>query len=660
MKQREEAEKKLQEKIRQYNHDTFKELTQNYINTMKSQLEIDSWYFTERNKIINNPNIKGDTRSQYLANLEKIYSKKSDENIWNEFKNSDMYIKLFENLDSTSKRVLTVMKERLDGMRDSLKNLSPEQVKQVTKAIEDVESKLIAKNPFAGLTKNIKEYISYMGKRKSIEEQYIRSLQKEQKLSKESTEQKRVVDNAREAWDLAVKKYGVASKEAILLSVQYKSEKEKLDVLLKELVAQKTITEEEAKQIQNGDKNANNLKERLAALNTQISEISSGWSDFSTMLENFGFEVPEEIGKVLNGFNQIDKGLQQILSGNIIGGTLTFLAGIGNTIGSIFGFGNNDKKLQKEIENQERAIRRLQNAYDDLKTAIDNAWSSQDTINATEDAINNLEKQNEAIRAMIAAESDKKDSDDDKIEEWQEQMKDNVKQIKELREQILSDMGGFGSQSNYKSAAQEFADAWVDAFNEGEDALSVLEDKFDDFFNNMLKKQLMQRAAKLYLEPIMKAFDEAVSEGSAGGNNGYDVTKEELQTINDLKDENLAAFNEYAKTLMDVLGVMPTDTSTLSDLQKGIQGLSESTGQALEGLLNSIRYYVAKQSDDISVIRSLINASVSAFGSQMGDSATLSELRTQTSVLREIRDMFSDVTKMGHPRNGRGIKVFTD
>ena len=90
MKQREEAEKKLQEKIRQYNLDTFKELTQNYSNTMKSQLEIDSWYFTERNKIINNPNIKGDTRSQYIDNLEKIYRKKSDENIWNEFKNSDM------------------------------------------------------------------------------------------------------------------------------------------------------------------------------------------------------------------------------------------------------------------------------------------------------------------------------------------------------------------------------------------------------------------------------------------------------------------------------------------------------------------------------------------------------------------------------------------
>ena len=92
-------------------------------------------------------------------------------------------------------------------------------------------------------------------------------------------------------------------------------------------------------------------------------------------------------------------------------------------------------------------------------------------------------------------------------------------------------MGGFGSQSNYKSAAQEFADAWVDAFNEGGDALDALGGKFDDFFDNLIKKQLMQRGAKRYLEPILKAFDDAVSEGSAGGNNGYDVTKEELDTI---------------------------------------------------------------------------------------------------------------------------------
>lgn len=655
-KQRLEAEKKLSEKIRQQNLNTIKELTKAYKTQLSDQLKIDRWYYEERAKILSA--IPQEMQREYLDNLDKQYAQKTDENTWKEFKESDYYIKLFESLDSSSTRMLEAMKKRLGELRSSLKNnLSPEQLKQMVDAMEKVDSELVSRNPFARLGTNIKEYIRYQRQRKKLEEDYLASVNKESALKSQSEEQQRIVIKKKEEYETVLKTYGKESDKTREVKTSYDMEKLKLDILLKELVAQGKITEKYAEQVRNGERAKKNIQQQASAINDFIGKFASSFGEVSGMLEGFGVEVPESISKAFSGMEQASGGIAKLVSGDYIGGVMSLASGIGNMVSSFLG---GDAAIQKRIEEHQRTITRLQWAYDDLKEAMDNAWSSADLILAKDGAIDSIEKQNEALRAMINAEDDKKQKDTAQIEEWAREIEENTKKIQELKEQTLSEMGGFGSQSNYKSAAQEFADAWVDAFNEGGDALDALGDKFDDFFDNMIKKQLMQRGAKRYLEPILKAFDDAVSEGSAGGNNGYDVTKEELDTIAALRDQNLMAFNEYAKTLMDVLGVVPDGNSELSALQQGIQGLTESTGQALEGLLNSIRYFVARQADDVQAIRSLLNAANSLGGSQSGDTAVLTELRTQTTVIREIRDMLSDVTKSGHPRNGRGIKVFVD
>lgn len=654
-KQRLEAEKKLSEKIRQQNLNTIKELTKAYKTQLSDQLKIDRWYYEERAKILSA--IPQEMQREYLDNLDKQYAQKTDENAWKEFKESDYYIKLFESLDSSSTRMLEAMKKRLGELRSSLKNLSPEQLKQVVDAMEKVDSELVSRNPFAKLGTNIKEYIRYQQQRKRLEEEYLASVNKESALKSQSEEQQRIVMKKKEEYETVLKTYGKESDKTREVKTSYDMEKMKLDILLKELVAQGEITKEYAEQVRNGERAKKTIQQQASAINDFIGKFASGFGEISGMLEGFGVEVPDSISKAFSGMEQASGGIAKLVSGDYIGGVMSLASGIGNMVSSFLG---GDAAIQKRIEEHQRVITRLQWAYDDLKEAMDNAWSSADLILAKDGAIDSIEKQNEALRAMINAEDDKKKKDTAQIEEWTREIEENTKKIQELKEQTLSEMGGFGSQSNYKSAAQEFADAWVDAFNEGGDALDALGGKFDDFFDNLIKKQLMQRGAKRYLEPILKAFDDAVSEGSAGGNNGYDVTKEELDTIAALRDQNLMAFNEYAKTLMDVLGVVPDGNSELSALQQGIQGLTESTGQALEGLLNSIRYFVARQADDVQAIRSLLNAANSLGGSQSGDTAVLTELRTQTTVIREIRDMLSDVTKSGHPRNGRGIKVFVD
>jgi len=112
---------------------------------------------------------------------------------------------------------------------------------------------------------------------------------------------------------------------------------------------------------------------------------------------------------------------------------------------------------------------------------------------------------------------------------------------------------------------------------------------------------------------------------------------------------------------MEVLGISPGGSSELSKLQQGIQSLTESTGQALESILNSIRFFVAQQSSDVTIIRNLLQQSSEMEISTDTNTPILNELIAQTNYLKEIRDMFRSIYKnTGHTKMGAGIKVFMD
>ena len=659
---------KLDKQIYENSVSQFKELTKAYGQQLDEQLQLDQWYVEEKkkiNEVVTDPEL----RSKYEENLKKKYDQKTDENSWKEFQNSDFYIKIFENLDSTSSRVLDAMYNQLETLRGSLKNLSPEQLKQVVSAMEKIQSERISRNPFKGLSKSIKEYVSYQEKRGKLEKEYIENLSKKKSIDESSKAQSKIVQARKEELNAAVDKYGIDSKEVLQAEMAYKIEKEKLEILLKELVAQGEITEEYAKQISAGEETEDKLKKQVSGIADKFSQLSSGWGEFESMMSNFGVKLPEEIGGALNGLSQSSGGIKKILDGDVIGGTFSVLSGIGNTIGSIFGFGNKDKKLQSEIEEHQKKIKKLQYAYEDLKDEMDSAWDTTSLVEYTNKSIDALEATNASLKAMINAEKAKKDVDWAQIEEWQRQIEENDKAIKEQQESLIEQLGGFGSESNYKSAAQAFSDAWVDAFNDGSDALEALNGKMDEYIDNLIKKQLMFRGAKKFLQPVFDTIDKYLTEESDGG---VDFTEKEMQALKEAKDKGLEQFDEYAKLMMKVMGVNPSGSSTLSKLQQGIQSITESTGQALEGILNSVRFFVQQQTGDIGVIRNVINniysymlssSGVNVAKSQeeeMNYSPIIAVIQEQTNVIKRIDDSIRSVIKLGHPQGGYGMRVFID
>lgn len=660
---------KLDKQVYQDQVEQTQELIKAYKQQLSDQLQLDKWYFEERNKLENDPNIAKDPdlKKQLQANLDAQYKKKTDENTWKDFKESDMYIAIFENLDQTSSRVLTAMRKKLNSLRGELKNLSPEQLKQIVQQMEKVDELLADRNPFKGLSNDIAEYIEFASKRARLEKDYIKSTEKESSLKDRSISQNKEVELAKQKYESAVKKHGEDSEEAEQAQDIYDIEKRKLDIILEELEAQGKISKDLAKQIRDGQAAEKMLSQKIHSIGEGFSEVANIANDMFGALNDWGLniEMGDELQEIVGGISQIGSSLSEIdltKPFSIIKGTVGVLGGIGKTLGGIFGWGTKDKKLQKQIEKHQKSIEKLRDAYNDLKEAMDDAFDISMLAKYNNEMVKSLKTQNAHLEAMIKAESSKKKKDKDKIEEYRKQIKENEKAIKEAEESLTEQLGGFGSKSNYKSAAEAFAQAWVDAFGEGSDALDALNNKFNEYIKNLIVKQATTRLVGKMVEPILKAVDEAVSEGSEGGNNGLEVTKSELQKIIDMWGQVGPVLDENLKNLMDAMGYKPGLNSNLSALQQGIQAVTENTAQALESLLNSMRYYLATQQADVRIIRDTLierlGVSVGAVLQDANNNPVLVELRLQTTLLTDIRDTLSSCVKSGHSQGNKGIKVF--
>ena len=646
---------KLNQKIEQDTTDTAQKLFKEYKQRLSDQLQLDRKYIADRIAIMKNFS-DPETQKKLLDNIDLDYKKKTGENTWKDFKNSDMYVRLFDNLDKVSSKALDAMAERLQQLRTGLRNLDPTELKTIAEQINKVNEVRNSRNPFKAFTSGLKEMIKAGKdlKKSGGVEKYVELNGLRADLTSKLQNQNAYVESLEHEYNELAKIKG--ADESVVSALKLK------------LATNKSIRDSLKSQL-------NLTDEQIAKLGTIMTEEEQAKAKFSKSVT----DITDVVSTMANSFNA----LFEALSGSDanLENTLDIVSNIGQAVGSYYS-GNyagvvsgamgaltgvaklfsNEGKIDKEIARQERAVNSLQHAYEKLKKSMDDAFDTQKLYEYNQKSVDALKKQQKAYQAMINAERGRKKPDEGKIQEWEQQIDDLNTTIKELGESMTEALGGFGSQSNYKSAAEAFSEAWVDAFNEGSDALEALNNKFDEYFNTMLTKQLMNRATSKYIQPILEAFDKAVSEGSEGGNNGLDVTKKELEGIKELKDKNLALFNEYAKNLMDVLNVKPAGSSNISALQQGIQSVTESTAQALESILNSLRFYVATQQADIRIIRDTLleklGNSLSAITQDTSSSPVLIELRLQTTILTDIRDTLASCVKGGHKQGRNGIKVF--
>lgn len=589
------------------------------------------------------------------SNIQKETQEALDKLSWNDFKSSGMYLDLFENLEQASKGAIDNMLNELEQLRSSLSDLPPDQLKDIIAQIEKLREDKIEKSGLGEWFKNIKEGIKSAKQLPELEEK-LKSARDDEKASKAQNDNlQKTRDFLAEQYDLAVKTYGVNSDEA-------KSAKNRLGIAEANLILSNEDLANKGKTTQELEKQVGLAKLQKKLAQSSIFEMLDSVSATGDAISNLHGALTDVFGELPTGLEDaftyaeglfagvgdIEKGLGEIMSGKFLSGAINTLAGLFRTVGGILGIGLKEVRLERDIEKEIASIEKLQDEYNKLEEAIDSAYSAREYDDNLESAKDKLEAQNAALRRAMAAEEDKKKSDAERIKEWEKQEIENLEKIAELEKQAIESYGGFGSTDNIKSAAEDFVSAWMDAFNETGNGLDGLSDKMDEWLNNAIQRQLLMRLSDQYITPLLEQFDAMFSETS---DQGRIMTKEEIDAWKKLYEENSKAFDEKAQAYLDALGIKPTGiTSEMSGLQKGIEGVTETTAQALEALLNSMRYYV---SDTNGILRQFYASFMSADETM---NPMLYELKQHTTLLNAIHTLLNSTTKMTN-RDGRAIKV---
>lgn len=313
----------------------------------------------------------------------------------------------------------------------------------------------------------------------------------------------------------------------------------------------------------------------------------------------------------------------------------------------IAGLFNNDDELEERIQNIQADVDALSNAFDRLQHSYDQTFwvysdeekaAHQQRLQGIEDEIAaleqqavvarqswdfiryaqltkqikelkntleeeqnngdmfdlyNLQRQNlietqKLIEQQIQAEKEKKDTDNNKIAEWEEAIKDIKTQLDDLERDMLETLAG----TDVKSAIDEFADALVDAYCQGEDAAKALGEVTKETLKNAvveaLKRQFLAKAindAVLYLGEAMQ--DNVLS----------DYEKKRFEEMVKLGADK---FNMALESVGDWIKDQTEEEEEADPLTGAVTSMSEETGGVIAGRLNA---FVINQSDQIAIMR---------------------------------------------------------
>jgi len=603
-------------------------------------------------------------KAQLREGVKRDTAEKYDKAKWEEFKNTDMYIRMFEDLDYMSTASLNRLKDKLIEVKGSLHNLSPENIKEIQSRFEEIDEVIRQRSPFKQLAKDMRAIkdleaagetrevleaqmaqaeVQMSANQQEIEflEKYIGLKQQGLSLDNLTAEERAKIaqyeeygielaevdlDIAKGMYSYYEKIFGTASGKVTLwkdLGKDLEASKTKLQTW-REVWGRVADTASEALEMMGAE--ADGIGQTFIALGSTLFDIGLATVQQAINFKAMGIAANSSLG--------------------IIGWIAIALQTVVSLMSALFKM--HDNRLENQIERELELIDELQKKYEKLEEAIENAYSMDTYDRAQYQAEKNLEAQNEALNRAMAAEEDKKKTDSDRIKEWQEQYEENLKKIAELRQNAIEAYGGFGTSDNIKSAAEDFVSAWLNAFNETGKGLDGLSEQMDEWLNNAIQRQLLMRLSDQFITPLLNQFDAMFSETSSGGRI---MTKEEIDAWKNLYEQNSKEFDEKAKAYLEALNIKPTGTeSELSGLQRGIEGVTETTAQALEALLNSIRYYV---SDTNGLIRQLYASFMSP---DEAINPMLYELKQHTTLLNAIHSLLYSTTKTTN-NNGRALKV---
>lgn len=223
----------------------------------------------------------------------------------------------------------------------------------------------------------------------------------------------------------------------------------------------------------------------------------------------------------------------------------------------------------------------------DLKYALEKESNKGDMFQLYELQKQNLKEQQRLIQEQIKAEKDKKKTDRDKIAEWEEAIKDIDAQLEDMERDMLESLAG----TDIKTAIDDFADALVDAYCQGEDAAKALGDVTKNILKNAVVEALKRQFLAKAINDAVLYLGEAMEDGTL-----TDAERKNFEyMVNKAGDKFYGALEAVGDWIKD-----EEVEDTTDPLTGAVTSMSEETGGVIAGRLNA---FVINQSEQISIGR---------------------------------------------------------
>ena len=562
---------------------------------------------TQRRAEIYKSNLPQEEKDRLAAQSRK----KQDEDVakvnFEEFTKSEDYIKIFENLDNTSTAALKRLREEMRKLIDTNKDLSPENMKTLVKAMEDIDEQISGRGFGNDMVQGVRDYIDALRDLKTARadlqtaqaeyDAQLPQLDADIKAAKDEEIAAQEALNSLKANQLATDEQIVAAELRLnnATTAVTNAEQAKAKAAEKVKKAEKEVTDQQDKQ----RKSTNKIFKDFQKVASEADQLANALGEIKDLL---GISEDSAAGLVfdsaIDGLQMMSKAIGVVTTAqaifNAVAESNPYIAiaagvlAVGAAIGSWIS-GNKVRKANKEIERQQEILDQLEYTYGRLQKAAEKVFGS-DSVRNNNQQLKNLQAQAVAYQKQLEAEKSKgKKADKDKIKEYEDAWRDTMDEIADMQRTLSEKFLG----SDQASAARDFAKAWIDAYKEvgraGAETTQAMKEQFQDMIENMVVEGAMAAVMQKALQPMFDMIDNM---------NEEDFYSESFwKKVADTAEKGATDADNGAQTLMKFLeqaGMSIKDISSeYTGIKRDVAGASEETMSNVATIGNTLMYYVS-------------------------------------------------------------------
>ena len=518
-----------------------------------------------------------------------------------EFKASDDYIKVFQDLDKVSTQTLERMAKRLkEMMAVANEGENVEGLKTLVEQLEKIKDEKDTRNPIQGVIDSFKEYAKA---RKDYRTAEAKEAAAKAEFAQQEVGLNMAIQTAKAEQEIAQRRVNDLKAQGKENTAEGVAAELALNEATKKVAQAIENRNKAVKKVNSAEQNTTDAldaqKTALAKLqknvNAMANAFSSAASSIKTIADMMGIAEDSELGDIVNGLvdglNNAATIMTTILAIAIaIESACWWLLAIGAAVAAFSAIGSwltgsKVRKANKEIERQQKLLDQLEYTYGRLEKAADSLFGA-DYISNYRQQIKNLQAQQTAYLRMAEAERSKgKDEDAAKTEEYLNQARDIADKIADMQNDLAAQIAG----SDIASMARDFVQAWWDAYKEFGNTTDAMGKKFKEMIDQMVANSVIAQVMKRALEPTFKMINK-MKEGDFYSTDFWERLSAEAQK----GAENGAHGAEVVAGILQKAGISLREAgSDYTGIAKNIAGATSEEINTAAAIGNTLMYYVS-------------------------------------------------------------------